>query len=319
MGLNLPVKEEGMIINPPAIILRGALCTPDTTPVTVLDTDGFEHVTRCTGTSVPSAEAGFAKGCLFLKTDAGAGSSGVYENIGTTASCNFALIGSGGAGDVTLNGVQTLTNKTLSDTTTFFGALGALTKRLKVLLSGATAGKTMTLASAHTDDRTVTLPDATDTLVGKATADVLTNKTLDCLGTGNVVTNVNAKELDPVTPAAAAIYTVPFVISYVLANQAAPVNIFNANAPFKFRVIRAWSISTSADGGTWKLNNGVAGAGTDVTNAVTVAASADDFDEPTDYTLSAADIAATTGSLSIVPDGAGLLDAHVFIECIRVN
>lgn len=73
---------------------------------------------------------------------------------------------------------QTLTNKTLSDSTTAFGAVGALTKALKFLLSGATADKTMTIASVHTDDRTLTLPDATDTLVGKATTDVLSNKTL---------------------------------------------------------------------------------------------------------------------------------------------
>jgi hypothetical protein len=48
----------------------------------------------------------------------------------------------------------------------------------------------MTVTSSHTDDRTLTIPDATDTLVGKATADELTNKTLDSAGTGNVLKNV---------------------------------------------------------------------------------------------------------------------------------
>ena len=65
------------------------------------------------------------------------------------------------------------------------------------------------------------------------------------------------------------------------------------------------------------MNNGAAGAGSDITNAVTVNTSADDFDEPTDYTLANATINAN-GSLSIVPDGAGLLDAHIFVECIRI-
>jgi hypothetical protein len=53
-----------------------------------------------------------------------------------------------------------------------------VTKQLAFDLSGATTGKTLTLVAAQTDDRSITLPDATDTLVGKATTDTLTNKTL---------------------------------------------------------------------------------------------------------------------------------------------
>jgi hypothetical protein len=52
------------------------------------------------------------------------------------------------------------------------------TKDVVFELAGATTAKTTTLAISQTDDRTLTLPDATDTLVGKATTDVLTNKTL---------------------------------------------------------------------------------------------------------------------------------------------
>jgi hypothetical protein len=49
---------------------------------------------------------------------------------------------------------------------------------LRFNLDGASATKILTLLSSHTTDITITLPNATDTLVGKATIDTLTNKTL---------------------------------------------------------------------------------------------------------------------------------------------
>ena len=74
--------------------------------------------------------------------------------------------------------VQTLTNKSLSDSTTKIVNVTDATKKLGFSLGGSTTAKTLTITSSHTDDRTITFPDATDTIVGKATTDTLTNKTL---------------------------------------------------------------------------------------------------------------------------------------------
>jgi len=66
-----------------------------------------------------------------------------------------------------------------------FAALDATdtTKRIVFQASGGATGKTLTLASGITDDRTITFPDASDTLVGLSTTDVLLNKTLAFLRT----------------------------------------------------------------------------------------------------------------------------------------
>lgn len=81
---------------------------------------------------------------------------------------------------------DTLTNKTLGDTNTINAQTDAFTiddsadgtKQIDFSLSGATTGAKVTIAHAATTDRTITIPDATDTLVGKATTDTLTNKTI---------------------------------------------------------------------------------------------------------------------------------------------
>lgn len=76
---------------------------------------------------------------------------------------------------VDLTTAQTLTNKKLSDSTTTIVDVSDATKAVKFDVAG-TASVTGIIATAFTTAKTVTLPDATDTLVGKATTDTLSNK-----------------------------------------------------------------------------------------------------------------------------------------------
>lgn len=56
-------------------------------------TDGAGNALLATGTGVPAdSGAGYAKGCLFIDTDVAAGTTGLYVNIGTTASCVFKAV-----------------------------------------------------------------------------------------------------------------------------------------------------------------------------------------------------------------------------------
>lgn len=73
-----------------APVLNGELIA---TGVTCLLKDSAGKALLATGTTVP-ADTGtlYAKGCLFIDTDVATGTSGLYVNVGTSASCVFKLV-----------------------------------------------------------------------------------------------------------------------------------------------------------------------------------------------------------------------------------
>ena len=118
-----------------------------------------------------------------------------------------------GTGDVTLTGTQTLTNKTLTDPIL---SPGSATAGKIQFLEGTDNGtnKVTLIGPASTADVTVTLPAAADTLVGKATTDTLTNKTLTSPAIGTKISDTNGNELINLTATSSA------VNEFTLANAA---------------------------------------------------------------------------------------------------
>ena len=112
---------------------------------------------------------------------------------GTVAQFNTALSDDNFA---TLTGTESLTNKTLTSPTisnpTFTGQASGLEIAFaqSIIFEGTTADAfEMTLTAGEpTQDRVITLPNATDTLVGRVTEDTLQNKSIS--GSQNTLTNI---------------------------------------------------------------------------------------------------------------------------------
>lgn len=104
----------------------------------------------------------------------------------------------------TASSVDTLTNKSVDLlTNTFTGTTAEFNTALSdgnfATIAGTETltGKTLTtpVIASISNTGTVTLPTSTDTLVGKATTDTLTNKTIDANGTGNSISNIDVADL----------------------------------------------------------------------------------------------------------------------------
>jgi hypothetical protein len=187
--------------------VSGTTTTVDSTTISIQNAFTFEGATadsfETTLTTVdPTADRTIslpnATGTIVLKdtTDTLTNKSIDLANntlTGSLSEFNSALQSESFVG---LAASQTLTNKTLTSpiiNTPTVGTSLTLLEDAVMIFEGATNDSfetTLTVVDP-TADRTVSLPNATDTLVGKATTDTLTNKSID--SDNNTITNlVNA-------------------------------------------------------------------------------------------------------------------------------
>ena len=94
------------LVNPIMSMMRSgevvkAAVAGTTGNIRVMEYDEDHDIVYATGTDVPAdTTSGYAKGCIFIDTDVAAGTTGRYENVGTSSSCNFDITSGLGAGNI---------------------------------------------------------------------------------------------------------------------------------------------------------------------------------------------------------------------------
>lgn len=174
-----------------------------TIPATIVGAVSKTIITNAGGTAfIVGPSASEISGASASASAAAASAAAALASEVAAAAVGVDLVGH--AADTSTHGIataivgttetQTLTNKALSDSTTSIVDVTDATKKILFNAAG-TAGTSTTITGSQTVNRVLTMPDATDTIVGKATTDTLTNKTFDADGTGNSITNIEDADI----------------------------------------------------------------------------------------------------------------------------
>ncbi|MFA5395228.1 MAG: hypothetical protein WC346_04340 [Methanogenium sp.] len=141
--------------------------------MTVLEYDGDSKILLASGTTVPTADSsGFAKGCLFIKTDAADGTKGLYENQGTTTASDFNLVGDISSAELSFTDTQFIKDGS-SNEILMFGVVASAENYIKIsnaadgngptiLATGDDTNVDMNLSTKGTGAVTITKATATE-------------------------------------------------------------------------------------------------------------------------------------------------------------
>ncbi len=222
-------------------------------------------------------------------TQGGSGDGAKIESITSDANADL-LLDAAGTGDVVImNGTE-------------------------LTFARATQDALIVVADQTGEDHTFNIPDiatgASDTFAFLAEAQTLTNKTI--AAGSNTITGLNGGQMADIAGTNGT-YGVEMTVVGVLAGSGT-VEIFDTNAPFKFRVLDAWAVETKgSNSGNWKLDNGtnditadVAFGGTD--KDVTRVASIDDAYH---------EIAASGSLRAVVSEGTDT--AIVYVKILKIT
>lgn len=126
--------------------------------------------------------------CIIQTSCASGGTGAFAERVAGSWNCGNNAGGGGSGADQHLSNLlaQIQISTPLTPNTAALVGMGTTALPFSNYIFGGAANQTATLSGSFTGNRTWTFQDASDTVVGRATPDTLTNKTFNTGGAGNV-------------------------------------------------------------------------------------------------------------------------------------